>query len=238
MNEIASREGKIDMTTKTSTAHAWINSIVAVVALLVSGTSAFLTWQGKQAKKEALATTVRPTGACRTEFWGGEAGGSIGLCWSVILANESETRLSVVSYRVLGVEERGFFEIGGFQNLEAPNGSPLALPIILDGGEAREIIVRVRVNIPPSVSRIIAQMPEYQGRTLTSLPISALQRKLATAKTDFIGNIVEPMIVDGEMHGFSMSSPIKISNNLLTLKTGRGTIFNVHLTYPPGMERK
>jgi hypothetical protein len=60
------------------------------LALLVSGTSAYLTWESNRAKQEALRIVVRPVGDCRTEYHGGFEAGQIGLCWAVTLANESE----------------------------------------------------------------------------------------------------------------------------------------------------
>jgi hypothetical protein len=68
----------------------WLNSVVAVVALVASGASTYLAWQGNQAKREALAMVAHPTDACQTEYHGGEEHGLIGLCWSVGNARERE----------------------------------------------------------------------------------------------------------------------------------------------------
>jgi hypothetical protein len=98
--------------------------------------------------------------------------GQIGLCWAVTLANESENRLSIVNQRVFDIQDGNTAWIGGFQNLEAANGIPLALPITLDGGEAREIFVRGAVMVPPAVAHAIAQIPQFQDHTLGSLPLA------------------------------------------------------------------
>ncbi|MBV8525052.1 MAG: hypothetical protein JOY71_23510 [Acetobacteraceae bacterium] len=219
-----------------SSMHEWLNSVVAVVALLVSGVSVYFTWQSNQAKKEALATVARPTGTCLTEFHGGAEPGNIGLfglCWSVTLANESESRLSIIDYRILSIQERGMGEIGGFHNLESADGSPLSLPLSLDGGEAKEIVVRAGIILPPAVAHAITQLPEYQSHTLSKLPLSAVQHALAMKKMDFVGNTVQPMLVDGKVTGFSIPPPIKRSVNLLVLTTGRGATFSARMAYPP-----
>jgi hypothetical protein len=216
-----------------SALHEWLNSAVAVVALLMSAVSAYFTWQSNQVKKEALAMMTRPTGACHTEYHGGEERGDIGLCWSVTLANESENRLSIVDYEVFDILDGKRVWIGGFRNLEAVDGTPLSLPITLDGGEAREIIVRSPIMVPPAVAHAIAQLPEYQGHALASLTLSAIQRALAAAKLDFMGNQVEPMIIDGQVTGWSIPPPFKSALSELVLTTGRGATFNMRMGYPP-----
>ena len=223
-----------------SSAHEWFNTAVAVIALLVSGTSAYFTWQSNQAKQEALGMVVRPVGDCRTEYHGGPEAGLIGLCRAVTLANESENRLSIVDQRVFDIQDGDTAWIGGFQNLEAANGIPLALPIILDGGEAREIFVRGAVMVPSDVAHAIAQMPEFKNHTLSSVPLASVQRALAMANLDFIGNKVNPTIIDGKYTGFSVSPPLKgvvRVVSVLTLTTGRGATFSARTTYPPDFDR-
>ena len=220
-----------------SSAHEWINTFIAVVAILVAGTSVYLTWQSNLAKEEALSMVVRPVGDCRTEYHGGPEAGDIGLCWAVTLANESENRLSIVEQRVFNIQDGHTAWIGGFQNLEGANGIPLALPITLDGGEAREIFVRGPVMVPAAVAHAIAQMPEFQNHALGSLPLASVQRTLAMANLDFIGNKVDPTIIDGKYSGFSISPPVKGVVSVLTLTTGRGAIFSARMTYPPDFDR-
>jgi hypothetical protein len=220
-----------------STLHEWFNTAVAVFALFVSGTSAYFVWQSNQAKQEALSMVVRPVGDCRTEFHGGSEAGDIGLCWAVTLSNESENRLSIVDYRVYDIQDGNTAWIGGFRNLEAENGKALALPMTLDGGEAREIFVRGGVIVPAGVAHAIARMPEFQNHTLGSLPIDSVQRALAMANLDFIGNKVEPTVINGKYSGFSISPPVKGVVNVLTLTTGRGATFTARMTYPPEFDR-
>jgi hypothetical protein len=223
--------------TQRSSIHEWLNTAVALVALLVSGTSAYFAWQNAQAKRESLSMLVRPDWDCRAEYHGGSEAGRIGLCWAVTLANVSENRLSVVDQQIFDIQDGNTGLIGGFQNLEAENGVPLALPITLDRGEARDIFVRGAIMVPTAVARAIAKMPEFQNHTLGSLPLATVQRALALANLDFIGNKVDPTIIDGKYMGFSISTPLKGVVNVLTLTTGRGTTFNARMTYPQDFDR-
>jgi hypothetical protein len=220
-----------------SSTHERFNTAIAATALLVSGASAFFTWTSNQAKRDALSTVVRPVD-CRTEYHGGTESGDIGLCWGVTLANDSENRLSIVDARVLDIQSGRTVLIGGFQNFEAGGGVPLGLPIILDGGEAKEIFVRGAVMVPPAVARVISQMPEYQNHTLDKIPLASVQRALAMANLDFLGNRVEPTIINGKYSGFSISPPVKGVVDVLTLTTGRGATFSVRMTYPPEFDRQ
>jgi hypothetical protein len=67
--------------------HEWINSIVAVLALVASVTSSFFTWQANESNREALIMTAVPNTACGVEFDGSPDGGRIGLCWTVTITN-------------------------------------------------------------------------------------------------------------------------------------------------------
>ncbi len=229
-------EACIGMTQRSST-HEWMNTAVAVVALFLSAVSAYIAWQSNQAKHEALGFVVRPVADCRTEYHGGPEAGDIGLCWAVTLANESENRVSVVDYRIFDIQEGNTSWIGGFQNLEAANGIPLTLPVTLDGGEAKEIFVRGGVMVPPAVASAIAKMPEFQDHTFGSLPLGSVQRALAMEGLDFIGNKVDPIVINGRYSGFSESHQIRGVVNVLTLTTGRGATFSVRMTYPPDFDR-
>jgi hypothetical protein len=191
--------------------HEWSNTILAAIALIVSGTSLFFTWRSNQAKNEALGTVVRPVKDCRTEYAGGPEAGQIGLCRAVTLANESENRLSIVDQRVLNIQDGKTNLLGGFQNLETANGVPLQLPIALDGGEAKEIFVRGGVMVPRAVAQTIAQMPEFKNHTLGSLPLEAVQRALAIAGLDFVGKQGRADYRQRKLHGFLDINPAKAS---------------------------
>jgi hypothetical protein len=216
-----------------SAIHEWLNSGVAVVALLLSLASAYFAWQSNRAKAEALSMTVQPTGACRMEYQGGDKFDEIGLCWAVTLANDSEDRLSIVKYRVFNIVDGKPAWIGGFQNLESADGRQLSLPISLD---AKQIIVRSPVMVPAEVAQAIAQLPQYTTHSLASLPLGAIQRDLVAKKLDFIGNKVEPIITDGQITGWSIPPPFKTSVSVLAVKTGRGATFSATMTYPPGLQ--
>ncbi len=211
--------------------HEWINTGIAGVALLASGVAAVLAWQANQAKKEALSIVPQLTGACRTEYHGNANGGQIGLCWSVTLANDSEDRLSIVDYRVFSGDGLAWF--GSFQNLEAEDGKPLSLPLNLDGGEARKVIVRAGFPVPAAVAHVIGQMPEFKSLALGSVSIGALQHVLAAAGLDYVGNTVQPMITDGKVTGWSYPSSLKHVTAVLNIETGRGSVFNGNMSYPP-----
>jgi hypothetical protein len=217
-----------------SIAHEWFNTVVAVIALLVSGLSAYFTWKGNEARQEALSVVVRPDLDCRTEYQSELVGAKIGLCWAVTLGNKSENRLSIVALQVFNIQNGRLVWIGGdFQNLEAENGSPLALPIVLDGGEARVVVVRAPVVVPLAVAHQIAQMQEFQNNTLGSLPLESVQTALAMAKLDFIGNKVEPIVTNGKYSGFTIGPPVLLVINQLTLTTVRGATFSAQMSYPP-----
>jgi hypothetical protein len=138
-----------------------------------------------------------------------------------------------VDYRVFSDQEGVLAWFLGFQNLEAEDGKPLSLPLNLDGGEARKVIVRAGFAVPAAVAHVIGQMPEFKSHALGSVSIGEVQHVLAVAGLDFIGNTVQPMIVVGQVSGWSYPSSLKRATAVLHLTTGRSSEFNGSMSYPP-----
>jgi hypothetical protein len=210
--------------------HGWINSIGVVVALAVSSVSAYFSWQSNRMRYEDIAFSSGPTGACRVQY----INGVLGLCWNLTISNRSEDKVSLIEHRLLNIQSaRPVFYGVGFQAFETTQGTPVTLPITLDGGESKQFIVRAPVPVPSTVSKIIrAALSESSANA--SLSLAELQNRLAQNKLDFLG---DPIVVisgeEGKVTGWSLAPPFARTENFLEIRTGRGNLFQTYLVWPP-----
>jgi hypothetical protein len=208
----------VDMA-EPSARHEWINTCIAGVALLVAGAAAYFSWQANQMKKENLAILASSTDDCPFDILTGQDLPKVTLCWLVTLSNKSEVRLSIVGYQVVEVlRNNSTEEIPSYQHLETVDGKPLSLPINLDGGEAKQILVRAPTSVP-SVVTAIAQMPEYKrykSGSSSSLSLRKAGEILFAAGMDILGNRIPHKSGD----------KIRSRTMLLSMTTGRGVTFN------------
>ena len=210
--------------------HDWINSAGVVLALIVAGVSAYFSWQTFESKKDAIGFSVLPTNRCKVQFQKIESGGFLGICWSVTLINQSENKLAIVRARTFGVKNGARFYFSGFQEMEGTSGGEVVLPIVLDGGEARTIIVRAPVEVSETVAKIVESLP----RPLSAISMNSLSHTLATHQLDFVGNSLDLLKSEGKIFGWQLRSPVKYALALLEIKTGRGAIFSTPFVWPPG----
>jgi hypothetical protein len=185
-------------------------------------------------KDDALSLAAAPTEQCAFEYRGGPQNGIAALCWTVTVSNTSDRRLSIVSSQLQNLNGGANVQIGGggFQTFETPDGQPVALPISLDSGEARTMIVHAPMLLDRPVNDALRKGVDEQHLKITELKLEEVNKLLAGQKTDLLGNEVELTIVDPTMHMRTISSPFKRAENLLTLTTGRAATFVVKLVYP------
>lgn len=201
--------------------HEWLNSLIAAVALCVS---AYLGFGSYWLKSESIHISSRPTGICSVQVGAAVSA----LCWSVIIANGSENRLSIIQAhwkRVLPSAAA----ILGFDFLTV-DGSPLSFPINLDGGEGKQIMIRAVLMLTSDVADVNRRLGEdNRSRSWT---LHDVQLRIAGAGLDILGNNVNPIMNGKDVIGWRWTSPFRAEVDLLTLKTGRGGAFSTTLTYP------
>ncbi|WP_143059933.1 hypothetical protein [Burkholderia contaminans] len=230
------------MASKSTKLHEYINSVIATLALVVGGASAYFSWQANEAKREALTMAAIPTGECAVQYSGGPKIGIVGLCWKVTIANQSEGRLSIVNQDLSNiVQGKPTFLGGQFDNLETVDGQRLSLPIMLDGGEARTIIVRAPTMVSEKVAPLVwklltAQEGEQKPR---ALKVGELLHALRQERTDVMGNTLDPL-ADG-IDAWTYRNPISYADSVFKVVTARGTVSTVEMTEPerlPGEPRQ
>jgi hypothetical protein len=135
-----------------SKTHLWINTAIACVAALVSSGSAVVTWRSFSLNVESLGLTSSFTYDCLFSFGAtikdGKQLWQAGLCWKVTIANQSNSRISIISYRATsdGPTVAEFID---------DKGRSIPTPITLDAGEARTFLIRASVSGTPLLKKTI-----------------------------------------------------------------------------------
>lgn len=217
---------------KSTELREWFSIAIAIGALAVSAYAVVQARQANQARKELVTITAEANETCQAEYIRIGNRGELGLCWSVILANDSEDRLSIIKYRVFSVQHGQLAWFGGFRNLEGEDGKPISPPLILNGGEARRVIVRAGFPVPAAVARVIGRMPEFKSAAHAPVSLGRVQHALAAAGLDYIGNSVQRMFYEGKLFGWALSPGARKAVAVLHVETGRGNEFSKTMSYP------
>lgn len=211
-----------------------INIIISALALLVSGISAAFTIQSNSLKNESLAMPSHPISSCHPEYiafaFGG--GGAITLCWSVILTNNSEDRVSIISFSFPKKPSRGLLDAAGL--FTTADEKPVDFPIVLDGGEARKLTLFVIYRLPDPVSIILNQSSLVRKDGLpNNLTLRQIQDLLIRSGTDLLGDkTFNPQPSSGEVLGYGTSGPPKSVDFGIYLTTGHGKTFSSAVHFP------
>ena len=217
-----------------------LNSIGVVIAILTGLFGAYQGWEAKRGQNENVSTAPSFTPQCQVQYQKVVNSGAIGLCWLVTISNTSSSKLSIVAAdvwnRPLVVDEkgrghyRGMNQIGGFRKFENEGDEqPPQFPIILDGGESKNILVRVPVLVPTAVAQAIESIIQSNGGSAIPMVLGKLQHELFERGLDYMGG--KPVVLGPGSYMLKFDhGPIM---NQLELTSGRGQKFYSLLTYPP-----
>jgi hypothetical protein len=207
--------------------HAWVSTVVSVLALLVAGGSAYISWRSDLLKRENISAESSPAGSCRFVLnkWTEDRNkrhNSLIACWAVTIANTSDLRLSIVKAAPGLAPDDLHYKINF---VESGDGANLNIPFTLEGGQATSFLVHWYLEIPDRVADIIEEFSDYKLGTLSSFNVYELLKRLRAYRVDLLGNEVDS---GGELKG----APWKEETGDFELETGRGTSFTIDVTYP------
>jgi hypothetical protein len=137
--------------------HSWSNTVLACIAVVISAASAIVSWKSYSLNIEFFGFNSNFTYDCPLEigiireFDDIQSRAFVGLCWELTIANQSETRASIVNFS-------SAFPLEGHPKTASildQKGHTLAAPISFDGGEARIMVVRIGVPITDALRKLI-----------------------------------------------------------------------------------
>ncbi|CAE6849696.1 hypothetical protein R75461_07413 [Paraburkholderia nemoris] len=210
-------------------------TFIAIAAAAFSAWSAYSAYQANKMKDDAISYSAKVTNQCQFEYHGGSLNGMAALCWTVTISNTSDRRLSIISADLENMNGGQHTQIGGFDTLETMDGKSLDLPISLDSGEARTILVKAPMLLEKGVNDALHKAEDDKHLDLSKMKLSEVNTLLGEQNTDLLGNKVKLTVFDQNTWMRSISSPFKRAENMLTLTTGRGVRFTIRLVDPPDL---
>jgi hypothetical protein len=160
--------------------------------------------------------------------------GLLGLRWVVTLSNRSENRLSLVDGRVSSVNNQGAISwTSGFTSVENIDGTPFNSPVALNGGEAKQFLVRAPVQVPASVVQVLDDLPGTNGKPLAGMSLNQVGFALARRRLDYLGDSIDVDLDGRKIVGWQLKPPYKSTTNVWEIQTGRGAKFIAFLVWPP-----
>lgn len=225
---------------KLARAMAALSLLVAIATAIVSYVqqSSALEEQKRQfqvRQKEDLAIRLNPHVEGRTKLTGqrfGSAGTLVRSFWGLTLSNTGNQKLSLTQYRIsTGASPGAYFYSGMDGGLLAADSTIEKLPIILEPGESRVLLLDIGFLVPDKVYSALSSLKESDLLSAHSLEI-----ELARKGLDFYGNKVEFQEFPGGGEIISVDSNNQKNPTIwLQITTGRGNTFTTSAaTYQSG----
>ena len=153
------------------------------------------------------------------------------MCWSVTISNARKSRLTVVAATWENMDSPPGDLLFGRVHILTPDGKSVPIPFSLDGGEEKEIMIQIPVRTSGDVGAALNDMEQHQPALLLLSDVEA--QLFAHAGLDFAGNKVTPTATsEGRVTAWKRERRFAKLTRLVVLKTGRGKLFHVELTYP------
>jgi hypothetical protein len=201
----------------------WAGGVGSFVALVISGLSYYNSIQSDKRKDESLGFTSNFTFECPVEF----DSALLSLCWFVTITNQSDSKTSIVIVQASDNSDNKKSFASGFPVIEDSKGVSVGLPLVLDGGEAHQYLVRVPIRVPEAVTAQAAKMPKGSS-------LKALQHALLDSNLDLVGNQIDVRFSDEEkLHAIvSWTHGMHLAVGNVHFMTGRSKLFVATVTYP------
>jgi hypothetical protein len=232
--------------------HEWINSAGIILTAAVAGYSAYQSTRALQLKEEGITAISLPDDSCRVEFThflpdnSNIMHGIIGVCWAVIVTNQSEDNLVIVnsgistvttktnegSYIDYGTPYYDSEENGGFTIVEEVDGNRVKFPVTIAGRDAHRFRVRAPIDIPSSVLHVVDEASRTTGKPIQQMSLQEAEKILRQHNLNLLGDSLDPIKVGDTIISWELPSSHKVANVQWTLLSGRKQSFRVNLKWP------
>jgi len=210
---------------KIKTSH--IDRTIAIIALVLSFCSiGYTVYNDRQNNMEHLAITFTNFGNMSNEYLEKSnyvdigINGFVGMNYGIIISNNSNKKVSIVRTDIESVTEIGIINIvGQFEGLFTVDLKRFDLPLVLDAGESKQLIVRIKLALSKRVVDIIISHYQLPNRILYSDVKAILYDK----NIDIYSNDIRKVEAgSGEIIELTQ---FKFPEYLLTLRTANNNVF-------------
>lgn len=201
--------------------------IIAIIALILSMFSIGYTYfRDRENDSEIISLSYTSYGndvnSIVEDFQIADLGinGLLPMNYGIIISNNSKKTISIVSSDVENITKKGMFSIPGqFEGIYSMELHKQQMPIVLNAGESKQYIIRIKLGLSTRVSEII--------RKINPLPSNIEYKKISEAlhksNLDIYGNEgVTTKISGAELTTFNN---IKFPEYFLTLRTSNNKVF-------------
>jgi len=198
-----------------------------VVAIIISITSLVYTYtKDRNDDKELISVIYTAYGNNESElfeevpFQALNITSAVGFNYGVIIANNSKKRISIVDLDIKQIAENSVFSFGGqFEGLYDGDLKKIRMPLILDSGESKPVIIRIKAGLSKKVTDIIKE--KYKLPMI--IDFKKVRKELEEKSIDVFSNDVIIKTI-GESKIITINNP-KYPSYLLTLTTSNNTLF-------------
>lgn len=178
-------------------------------------------------QKENLAVRLNPYVEGRTTLTGkrfGSAGTLVRSSWGLTLSNTGNQKLSLTQYRISTGASPGALVYTGIDGgLSTDDGTAEKLPIVLEPGESRALLLDIGFLVPAEVYSALSSIEKPELLSAESVRIELARRGL-----DLYGNTVQFKEFPGGGASITANSSNQKSPTIwLQITTGRGNTFTI-----------
>lgn len=218
---------KITDSAKSQTKAAWIASVAAVFAVLISCISLFESHETRIAalQDELIVRAQRPMGDTPIFIHkenGPLAFGAIKAPWNVLISNTGASTVSITGYEVRQIAGNfgDMFYSGIDGGLHSPDSTKLvSLPISLEAGQSIHLLLVIGMNPGPRAYKLLlTETGDHDAQML----LSDAEKLLAKGGVDMYDNPVSLLNMVDANNGFRVDKQGKEQVFLLRFHTARG----------------
>jgi len=160
---------------------------------------------------------------------GPDFGGVAGTLWSVLIANNGASPVSLVSYQVQVADDRHAVYYSGLdQGLVDSQLRPMNLPVNLAPGTSQQCFVRIGAGVARHALKYVREI--FSSNATVSQDV--LSKGLALHETDIYGNRVKPMMDGAKVVGWSLETSAPAEQRFVVVfRSARGIPFSDASSY-------
>lgn len=209
----------------SQTRAAWVASIIAAFALLISIFSLYESHEARLATVRDNVTfqigryladyplVVRKANENMTL-------GAVEVLWEILISNTGGSTVSITGYEIFQVDPQGGqMMYSGMDKgiFSAENRAQVSLPIALEAGKSTRLLLKVAISPGKRAYKILSTTIEKEQKTLT---LKSAEKILAMNGTDLYDNVVVPL--DPEATGWKVEKQGNEQTFMVKFYTARG----------------
>lgn len=211
--------------------HLWISSVGVILALFLSGITAWYGWKTIEIKEEKLSILASPTVECVLQVEFLENGlVDLSMCWDITLINQSESTVSIISVFPIEVLSDVVMLHGG--EVKGTGGEDYSLPFSIEAGGARKFVLTTPTMVDIEHGRRIKKFYDDRIDQKEKLKLFDLEQHLLSHNLSLLGGAVEVSGEPGNRFAEKSAGLPVVARHILAVGTGQDSSYEKVLDWP------